>query len=88
MPDKHEVDCSSQSSPTIFLLRQRSLDLDKIENKDYQLILRIPIEARDDPHARAQAKQILERVKGPLPMKSLAKLQRLAQGAPPEGVKL
>ena len=54
---------------------------------DYQLKMQIPIEAVDDVEARQKAKKLMERLKF-LPTETVAKLQKLKEGAEPEGIKL
>jgi len=56
-------------------------------NNNYQLVIKIPIEALDSPDARKKAREILKKTRMGLACeKTDIKLQRLHQGKPPEGV--
>lgn len=57
--------------------------------KDYQLIIRIPFPAMDDPAARISAQEAL-RILDVKQVETLysAKLQRVEEGKPPVGINL
>ena len=57
--------------------------MSKVEKKDFQITIKIPIKANDDVDARIQARKILEE-KGI--EKENAKLQRVHERKAPEGI--
>ena len=65
------------------------MKLDKVTARDYQLTIRVPIKALDDPNARKAAHEIVEKM-GPIvdDLGAVTKLQGLVSGAPPRGVQL
>ena len=56
-----------------------------MEKNDYQLVIRIPFKAIDQPQARQKAQTILTWTK-PFSEDTVVKLQELREGAPPKGV--
>jgi len=63
------------------------MKVDENKESNYQLIIRIPITARDDPDARQKAKCILDNA-NIMNAKIVSKLQRLENRKPPTGVQL
>ena len=57
-----------------------------MEQRDYQLIVRIPVKALDDPGARMKAHEILNKMG--VPENTVVKLQRLEEKAEPTGIKI
>lgn len=57
--------------------------------KDYQIIIRIPLKAVDDPDARMKARCVIHDLHvEEVECLYTAKLQRLNEGKPPEGIVL
>ena len=57
--------------------------------KDYQLIIRIPFKAMDDPAARVSAQEALRILDvAEVEVLHVVKLQRLESGKAPEGIAL
>ena len=57
-----------------------------MEKRKYQLVVRVPIEAMDDPQARRIAREIIRKAR--VPEKRIAKLQRLCEQSYPVGVQM